>query len=248
VALAVPEVIRATAAGQMPEATYPPVSDAGIFGAKSARLLVEQAATAKGLLIGPGIGPATDFVRTLLGSDKDMSLPPMVVDADGLNVLAQMSNWWQLLPARTILTPHPGEMARLMGLPLAEVKKVDRVELARDRARAWGHVVLLKGAYTVVADPDGYCTILPFANPLLAVGGSGDVLSGIIVGLLAQGLKPYGAAVLGGYIHGAAGELAAETFGDAGMLAGELAERIPQVRRRLLADKASGKIDSGLMV
>ena len=242
VALAVPEVIRATVAGQMPEATYPPMAATRVLGEDSARLLLEQSSSFEGLLIGPGMGTATDFVETLLEGQTDSAglqeprrvLPPLVIDADGLNVVAKLSNWWQRVPAGTILTPHPGEMARLMGVTLSEIKSADRVDLACDRASAWGHVVLLKGAYTVVADPDGHCTILPFTNPLLAVGGSGDVLSGIIVGLLVQGLKPYDAAVLGGYLHGAAGELAAESYGDAGLMAGELAGWIPQARRRIL--------------
>ncbi len=232
VALAVPEVIRGTVAGQMPEATYPPVVAAKVLGVESARFLLRQIGTVNGVLIGPGLGPAADFLITLLeGQD---GLPPLVVDADGLNLLAAMPDWWERIPARTILTPHPGEMSRLMGMELSEMKTADRVDLARTQARTWGHIVLLKGAFTVVADPDGQCTVLPFANPLLAVGGSGDVLAGIIVGLLAQGLEPYVAAVLGGYLHGAAGELAAAAIGDAGMLAGELAEWIPAARRRIL--------------
>ncbi len=232
VALAVPEVIRATVAGQMPEATYPPVTASRVLGAESARFLLGQTVNAKGMLIGPGLGPAADFLVTFLeGQD---GLPPLVVDADGLNILATMPNWWQRIPAGTILTPHPGEMSRLMGMTLSEMMTADRVDLARSQASAWGHIVLLKGAFTVVADPDGQCMILPFANPLLAVGGSGDVLAGIIVGLLAQGLKPFDAAVLGGYLHGAAGEIAAEAIGDAGMLASELAEWIPAARRRIL--------------
>jgi NAD(P)H-hydrate epimerase len=242
VALAVPGVIRATVAGQMPEATYPPVSSTKVLGADSARFLLEQSGSVKGMLIGPGMGSAVDFVRTFLEGhagapdlhEPQLGLPSLVFDADGLNVLAKLPEWWQMMPARTILTPHPGEMARLMGVSLSEIKTADRVDLACDRASTWGHIVLLKGAYTVVAAPDGHCTILPFANPLLAVGGSGDVLSGIIVGLLAQGLKPYDAAVLGGYLHGAAGELAAEKFGDAGLLAGELADWIPMARQRIL--------------
>ncbi len=239
VALVVPEAIRSTVAGQMPAATYPPIKERKIFNADSARFLFEQSDPAKGMLIGPGIGPAADFIAALLDlaaseQEEPQKLPPLVIDADGLNMLAKLPNWWQRLPSGSILTPHPGEMARLVDVPLAELKKADRVELAREWALRWGHVVLLKGAYTVVADPGGICAILPFANPLLAVGGSGDVLSGVIVGLLAQGLIPYDAALLGGYIHGAAAELAVETFGDAGMLASELAEWIPQVRRQLL--------------
>ena len=244
VALAVPESIRATAAGQLPEATYPPVTATNILDEESVDFLLEDLAAIKGILVGPGLGPARNFMTALLQSllhqpsplvAGGAELPPLVVDADGLNLLATTPGWPGQLPADTILTPHPGEMARLTDISLSELKSLDRVQLAADQARSWGHVVLLKGAYTVVASPDGRCTMLPFANPLLAAAGSGDVLSGIIVGLLAQGVRPYEAAVLGGYLHGAAGELAKENFGDAGLLAAELADWVPKARQRILA-------------
>jgi NAD(P)H-hydrate epimerase len=168
-----------------------------------------------------------------LRAPSEGAAPPLIVDADGLNVLAEIPEWPGRLPPDTILTPHPGEMARLVGRSLAAVRDEDRVALARGCAAEWGHIVLLKGAYTVIAAPDGRATLLPFANPILAVGGSGDVLSGIIVGLLAQGVAPYAAAVLGGYLHGAAGQLAADFWGDAGLLAGELADWVSHVRRAL---------------
>jgi ADP-dependent NAD(P)H-hydrate dehydratase / NAD(P)H-hydrate epimerase len=164
---------------------------------------------------------------TLLPALGD-NAPPLVVDADGLNILARQPDWPSLLPPETILTPHPGEMARLMGVSLAEVKAANRISLAREMARAWGHIVLLKGAYTVVAAPDGRAVILPFANPILGAAGSGDVLAGAIVGLLAQGMARFEAAVLGGYLHGLAGDLAGQTVG---LLAGELADLLPEGRR-----------------
>jgi len=124
-------------------------------------------------------------------------------------------------------------MARLVGRPLDAIRDEDRIELAREKAAEWGHIVVLKGAYTVVAAPDGRATLLPFANPILAVGGSGDVLAGIIAGLLAQGLASYEAAVLAGYLHGAAGEMARDFWGDSGLLAGELADWVSHARRAL---------------
>lgn len=231
VALAVPETIRATVAGQMPEATYPPISAENKLDAKSVQEMLTTAVHAKSILVGPGLDQAAEFMDTLLAHRDE--LPPMLVDADGLNLLAQMSDWSTRLPPQTILTPHPGEMARLTGMTLTELKAVDRVELAATKAQEWGHVVLLKGAYTVVANVDGRCHILPFANPALAVGGSGDVLSGIIAGLLAQGMAPYAAAVLGGFLHGAAGQLASDKVGSSGMLATEIAEKVPQARLAL---------------
>ena len=240
VALVVPEVIRATVAGQLPEATYPPLKADRLLDEDSARSILAMIGSVKGILVGPGLGPAESFMRLLMGEisfahDELSAVPPLVIDADGLNIVAGWPDWSHQLPANSILTPHPGEMARLMGASLAEVRTADRVDLACHQAKIWGHIIVLKGAYTVVASPDGRCTIMPFANPLLAVGGSGDVLAGIIVGLLAQGLQPYEAALLGAYLHGAAAELAADVYSDAGMLSGELAQWIPKVRKRILS-------------
>lgn len=231
VALAVPQAVRPVAAGQLPEATYPPVPDRDNFGEQGARFLLDILPGYDALLVGPGLGEAREFVTTLLSEAQD--LPPLVVDADGLNLLSQVEDWPRRLPKNTILTPHPGEMARLMGVALGELKEADRIDLAQERARAWNHVVLLKGAYTVVAAPDGRCAVEPFANPILATAGSGDVLSGVIVALLGQGLGAYEAAALGAYLHGAAGQLASREMGNAGLLSGEISDWLPEVRLRL---------------
>jgi ADP-dependent NAD(P)H-hydrate dehydratase / NAD(P)H-hydrate epimerase len=232
VALAVPSSVRPVAAGQLPEATYPPLPDTAMLGPASARYLGERFYGYSALLVGPGLSEAADFMTALLAQ---ADLPPLVVDADGLNLLAATADWPAKLPPETILTPHPGEMARLMDVSAAEVKEADRVELARKKAAEWHCVLLLKGAYTVVAAPDGRCSLMPFANPVLATAGSGDVLAGVIVALRAQGLDAFDAAVLGAYWHGAAGELASEAVGRAGLLAGEIADWLPEVRLRLSA-------------
>jgi hydroxyethylthiazole kinase-like uncharacterized protein yjeF len=249
VTLAVPQRLRPALAGQFPEATYPAITDTDTLGVATANLLLGSLASYGALLVGPGLGEAASFMTALLDGlrspadggllSDDVTAPPLIVDADGLNLLAQMPNWPTRLPPNTILTPHPGEMARLVGRPLSAVRDEERVALARESAAAWGHVVLLKGAYTVIAAPGGQATLLPFANPLLAVAGSGDVLGGIIVSLLAQGVKPYEAAVLGGYLHGAAGQLAADYWGNAGLLASELADWVSHVRRGLAGPRRS---------
>ncbi len=200
VALAVPKAIRATIAAQIPEATFSLIPDAQLLTPASIPILQEIKANA--LLIGPGMDHAVKFMTALLTENEN--LPPLIIDADGLNVLAEKPNWFDSLPINTILTPHPGEMARLMGIPLAALKEMDRVKVAQEQAKAWHCILLLKGAYTVIAAPDGRATLMPFANPALAVGGSGDVLSGIIAGLLAQRLEPYEAACLGAYLHACA--------------------------------------------
>ncbi len=238
VTLAVPQRLRPALAGQFPEATYPLVTDTDVLGVSTANLLLTSLKSYQAILVGPGLGEAGSFLAALLDGLREpadaQQAPPLVIDADGLNLIATMSGWPERLPPNTILTPHPGEMARLVGRSLAALRDEDRVELALEKAREWGHIVLLKGAYTVIAAPDGQAALLPFANPLMAVGGSGDVLGGIITGLLAQGVEPYQAAVLGGYLHGAAGQLAREYWGDAGLLASELADWVSHVRRALI--------------
>ncbi len=226
VTLAVPSAIRATIAGQIPEATFPLIPDAQLFSVDSVPVLQETKASA--LLIGPGIDAANEFMTTLFAEKKN--LPPLVIDADGLNILAETTNWSKSLPTQTILTPHPGEMARLMNITLAEVNELDRITIAQEQAKVWHCIVLLKGAYTVIAAPDGRVTIMPFANPALAVGGSGDVLSGVIVGLLAQGIAPYEAACLGAYLHGSA---AAQYTYSSGLLMSELCDLLPQTMAQL---------------
>jgi ADP-dependent NAD(P)H-hydrate dehydratase / NAD(P)H-hydrate epimerase len=234
VALAVPAAVRPVAAGQLPEATFPPVPAEAILDEASARFLLERLDRYDAGLIGPGLADGADFMAAMLAADR---LPPLVIDADGLNILATMADWPQRLPANTILTPHPGEMARLMGVTAAELKAMDRVELARRQAASWNCVLLLKGAYTVIAGGDGRCTILPFANPALATAGSGDVLAGVIVGLLAQGMDAYRAAVLGGYWHAAAGQAAADAIGQAGILADEISDWLPKIRHALVGGR-----------
>lgn len=242
VTLAVPQRLRPALAGQFPEATYPPVTDTDLLGVSTANLLLSSLKTYDAILVGPGLGEAGSFLQALLDGLREpvepVRIPPLIVDADGLNLLAGMENWPTRLPPGTILTPHPGEMGRLIHRPKEVLADSDRIELAREKAIEWGHIVVLKGAYTVIAGSDGRTTILPFANPILSVGGSGDVLAGVIAGLLAQAVPPYQAAVLGGYLHGAAGQLAAGYWGNAGLLASELADWIPHARRSLLNQPA----------
>jgi hydroxyethylthiazole kinase-like uncharacterized protein yjeF len=132
------------------------------------------------------------------------------------------------MPRHAVLTPHPGEMARLLGTTVAEVQ-ARRLDLAQEAARRFGCTIVLKGAHTVIAAADGRTGLSPFANPLLATAGSGDVLAGIVGGYLAQGLDPFDAACLGVYLHAATGESLREEYGESGLLAGELAARLPKV-------------------
>ena len=176
------------------------------------------------------------FVEGVLYSRE--RLPPTVVDADGLNTLARTEHWWERFTATAILTPHPGEMARLTGMSTGEVQ-ADRIGVAVESAARWNKIVVLKGAHTVVAYPDARAMLSPFANPGLATAGTGDVLAGSIAGLLSQGVSPEDAAALGVYLHGTTGESVRDRLGDTGMVASDLLPELP------LAIRALGVGDSG---
>lgn len=160
------------------------------------------------------------------------ALPPTVIDADGLNCLAQIDSWPELLPDPVILTPHLAEMGRLCGMDVDQVR-ANAWQLAQEKAAAWNAVVLLKGPYTVIAGPDGRTAVLPVATPALATAGTGDVLAGTITGLLAQGVDAFDAACLGAWLHGRAGEVCEEEIGPAGVMAGDLLGFLPAVMNEL---------------
>lgn len=156
------------------------------------------------------------FVRARAGHDEAeqaLALPAAVLDADALNLLAETeTEWWaHLPPQRLVLTPHPGEMSRLTGRDTEDIQ-AHRLDVAGEQARRWGQVVVLKGAYSVIAAPDGRASFSPFATAALATAGTGDVLAGVIAGLMAQGLRAYDAARLGVYLHGLAGALMADAM------------------------------------
>jgi hydroxyethylthiazole kinase-like uncharacterized protein yjeF len=258
VTLAVPQPLYPSLAALAAETTFVLLpSDMGALTPDALKVLGEALAGYKALLLGPGLGrekATVEFVRELLGlraagrradlgflareavqEAQSFELPATVVDADGLNALAETPQWWERTEARLVLTPHPGELARLRATTV-EAIQADRVTAAREAAAAWGQTVVLKGAFTVVASADGRATILPFANPALASAGTGDVLAGAIAGFLAQGLPPESAAVVGAYVHGLAGELVREAIGDAGALATDLLPLLPEAIQQLQAE------------
>jgi NAD(P)H-hydrate epimerase len=169
-----------------------------------------------------------EFVRSALLEKNMTANKSVVLDADALNALATIPQWWQRLKGNAILTPHPGEMARLTKADLEEVQQ-NRLESARGAAAWWKQVVVLKGAYTIVAAPDGRAKINPCASAALASAGTGDVLAGIIAGLAAQGLDTFDAAACGVYLHCRAAQTAAAIMGDSGILAGDLLPLLPKV-------------------
>lgn len=179
------------------------------------------------LLLGPGLGQEGKVVNLVKQLVKK-NLPETIIDGDGLNILSKMDKWWDKLNGEVILTPHPGEMSRLTGNSIDEIQK-NREDTAKNFAKIWNQVVVLKGANTTIASPGGEVAISPFINPALATAGTGDVLSGIIAGFLAQGLNTFDAACLGVYIHGMAGEMLKEKYGNAGNLASDLLPLLPKV-------------------
>jgi len=236
VTLATTPTVQSMVAAGLAEATYVPLPEAerGVFSPEAAGRLLEELGDYDVLLMGCGLGqrpPTVEFVRQVLSGQGSIRLP-LVLDADALNALAGTPDWWRELPDDAILTPHPGEMSRLAGVSVEEVQS-DRSGTARRAARKWQRVVVLKGAYTVIAAPDGQCRISPMANPGLASAGTGDVLAGAIAGLRAQGLPARDAAACGVHLHGLAGEMVRARLGDAGMVAGDLLPVLPLVIRQL---------------
>jgi NAD(P)H-hydrate epimerase len=240
VTLAVPQPLHAALAGHFVEATWVLLPDAGGFiSAEAAPVVWENVGRSTALLVGPGLGQELATARFLEGlldvgqSDDPISLPGIVVDADGLKLLARLESWPARLASPAVLTPHPGEMAILTGLQTAEIQ-ANRLGTAERYAREWGHVVVLKGAFTVIAAPDGRTAVIPVASPALARAGSGDVLAGIIAGLRAQGVEAFQAAAAGAWIHAQAGLRAADQIGStAAVLAGDLIQGLITVLAEL---------------
>lgn len=217
------------------EATTLPLPETGrgTVEASAVDVVLARAAGVDAVALGPGLSTdleTVEFVRKLvLQLDR-----PLIVDADGLNALAGDLELLAAREAPTLITPHPGELGRLLGRSTAEVS-ADRLGAARQAAARSGAVVLLKGYRTVVAAPSGETVIVPAGGPALATGGTGDVLTGIAVALLAAGASPFVAAWTAAWIHGRAGDRLAERLGVRPVVAGDLLTALPEVIRRLEA-------------
>ena len=250
VTLAVPESLQPLFAAKVVEATTMALPEDDVEEVDPepalARILDHEH---DALVVGPGLRPGlatTELVRSLLsmgGETGEADVAPIVLDAEALRSMATMDRWWEGERRPAVLTPHPGEFERLRagsGDPAPEDGDVSaddeaRLAAARSAATTWGSVVVLKGARTIVAAPDGAAAIAPFENPALATGGTGDVLAGAIGSLLAQGLSPFDAARLGVYLHGLSGDAVRERLGDAGLLASDLPDGLAVARKRLTA-------------
>jgi ADP-dependent NAD(P)H-hydrate dehydratase / NAD(P)H-hydrate epimerase len=229
VTMAVPEPLHVALSGHLPEATWVLLPhENGFISESASEVVLNNLNRATAILIGPGLGSSKStksFIENIISSIKI----PMVIDADGLRHISQIEDWHKKISGVAVLTPHPGEMSALTGLSKEEIQN-NREEVASRYAKERGHVLVLKGAFTLIASPDGRMTIIPVATAALAHAGTGDVLAGLIVGLRAQGLDAYDAAVSGGYIHAQAGLLAADVLGTTvSVMASDVLNSIPYV-------------------
>ena len=251
VTMAVPAPLHIALSGNFPECTWILLPhEMGVISADAAKVLRKDIRRATALLIGPGFGledTTKEFIRNLICTNNERKATigfihdeindeestaiqiPMVVDADGLKLLSKIDKWYELLPSPSVLTPHPGEMAILTKLSTQEIQG-NRIQIAKQYSERWGHVIILKGAYTVIAEPEGQIAVVPVATPALAKAGTGDVLAGLIIGLLAQGVEPYRAACTAAFIHANAGLFAAKRQKNtASVMASDVLNAIPQV-------------------
>lgn len=258
VKMAVPGSLYPVLAGHLPEATWVLLPhEMGVISHGAVEVVFKELKGAESLLLGCGWGreeTTAEFLKFLLihkvnrtqkaaigfvsarreeTPHSEPSLPPLVLDADGLRLLAKIEDWHQLLPQGTVLTPHPGELAELAGVSVEEVQR-ERIEIAKRLAKAWKVVLVLKGALTVIADISGNVRVIPVATSALAHAGTGDVLAGLIAGLLAQGVAAFDAASLGCWIHAQAGLIAEEWAGHpAAVIAGDVVDAIGEVMQQL---------------
>lgn len=194
--------------------------------------------TVSACAFGPGLSRYTE-AQAVAQFVLERAGVPVVIDADGLNAIAGDISILKDRQIPVVLTPHPGEMARLIGKSIEEVQN-NRIELAREFAHKWGVTMVLKGNKTIVATPAGETYINITGNPGMATGGSGDVLCGMIAGFIAQGMNPQAAAISGVYLHGLAGDQAVKTTGERGLIAGDLISAIPDVLSYM--EKQSGGV------
>ncbi|RKU20437.1 bifunctional ADP-dependent NAD(P)H-hydrate dehydratase/NAD(P)H-hydrate epimerase [Candidatus Poribacteria bacterium] len=233
VTLATPKHLNPILEGLLPEVmTLPlPETDAGSLSVSATSTILEFAVKTNSILaIGPGLSqnPETvSFVHQLIRENREQGLDlRMVIDADGLNALAHVRETLSLLNSDAVLTPHPGEMARLTSTSVPVLEK-DRISTAQQFASKYGVTLVFKGAPTVTSTPNGNLWVNSTGNPGMATGGMGDVLTGIIAGLMAQGISSENAAALGVYLHGLAGDIVAERSGMHGLIASDVLKVVP---------------------
>jgi NAD(P)H-hydrate epimerase len=237
VTLATPKSLIPVLAAKLTEVTYLPLPevDNGYIGVEAAPVLEKALPGYDTLLIGCGIAQnagTREFIKSVLLSWPNTLPQKIVADADALNILSQFNNWWKHFTGNAVLTPHPGELSRLTGQPIEKIQ-ADRLGMAQKCARDWKKTVILKGAFSVIASPAGQVMLSPVAEPALASAGTGDVLAGIVAGLMAQGVDHFVAASMGVHLHAAAARMVAQQMGHAGVLASDLLPVLPLVLKSI---------------
>ncbi len=226
VTLATADSERAIAAGFYPEImTYGLKSENGVIAAVALKDILKLIKNADAVVFGPGLGRSRDLTDILREILKDYR-GKLLIDADGLNALAENVDILKDKSCEVVLTPHPGEMSRLAGLTIDEIQKM-RQDVAMEFAEKYNLCVVLKGAETVVTKPGGFTYVNQTGNPGMATAGTGDVLSGVVGSLMGQGLDIFDSARLGVYIHGLAGDIAKEKFGEYSMTATDVMNNLP---------------------
>ena len=183
----------------------------------------------KAVAIGPGLGQEEDTALAMMEQIQASNIP-VVLDADAINILSSHRNWLSRLPKQSILTPHLGELERLTGKCMDTYERLTKV---KELAAYLHSYIIVKGAWTIIVTPDGRCFLNPTGNPGMATAGSGDVLTGILLALLAQGYSQEEACQLGVYVHGLAGDIAAETMSQMGMTSGDIIAALPQAWKKI---------------
>ena len=224
---ALPTCLAPAVASRLTEVMTLPVAESatGGFAAAAVSALCQFLPRASALVLGPGLGTQPETVACVHTLLRQVRVP-VVIDADGLNCLVNRLDVLQHCAGPVIVTPHPGEMARLLGTDTATVQE-QRLDIARDFAQRYNVYVVLKGAYTVIYAPDGRRWLNPTGNPAMATAGTGDVLAGVIGALLCQGLEPLHAAQCGVYVHGLAGDHVRDRLGYHGLIASDVLEELP---------------------
>lgn len=232
--IAVPKSIYPVCATNILESVYYPLEETlnGVISSKNTDFLLEMCEKSSAVVIGCGLSVCDD-TKNLVQSVITNCEKPLVIDADALNCICNKPEILKNLKAPAIITPHPGEMARLLHSTPKTVNS-NRENTAIDFAKKFGVVTVLKGAGTIIASPDGEVYINHTGNSGMATGGSGDVLSGIIGSLLAQGAAPINAAAAGVFLHGTIGDLAAEKLGKISMLPTDMIDMIPTAYLKLM--------------
>ncbi|AOT71698.1 NAD(P)H-hydrate dehydratase [Geosporobacter ferrireducens] len=227
VKVAIPQSLNNIMEIRLTEAITVPLPELkkGVVGISDIEKIMKTMSQSDAVAVGPGSGQSRELEEVLRNIFEN-STTPIVLDADALNSLANRKELLKLLKSPAVLTPHPMEMSRLTQIAVEDIQK-NRVEVAREFAQKWNVIIVLKGARTVVAAPSGETFINTTGNPGMATAGSGDVLTGIITGFIAQGIEPVQATAAAVYIHGLAGDKAAAELGEYGMMAGDIVTHLP---------------------